>query len=323
VTAPQYDRYCTVTDREFEILSLSGDKDLPNKLTRSVIPCTHEIMPTCKGCGLKVKRSGLFPHLRRIQDPRCKTYLKLLLDAQGVLRKVPKGKKQKKSSQTNEEPEPMILRPSKSTPNFVMGLRESTDCNALKAFNPITHHFDDDQGNNTTEDGQRAPEAAEREPQAQEHSEDADEQDELDEAAACIAEDEHRLEPTRQPALSEGNPDNDPAPLDVAQAESEPEILEAQALCREAERSLENHPYITKYPGNIAGTVHASSSSTENQRYANQVGDTSQANPFAPFASKMEWDIAKWAKLRGASSTAFTELMGIAEVRSSYRQLHL
>jgi len=30
VTAPQYDRYCTVTDREFEILSLSGDKDLPN-----------------------------------------------------------------------------------------------------------------------------------------------------------------------------------------------------------------------------------------------------------------------------------------------------
>jgi len=121
VTTPQYDRYYTVTDCEFEILGLSGDKDLPNKLARSVIPCTAEIMPTCKGCGLKVKCSGLFPRLRRIQDPRCKTYLKLLLDAQGVLRRMPKGKKQKKSSQTNKEPEPMILSPSKSTPNFVMG----------------------------------------------------------------------------------------------------------------------------------------------------------------------------------------------------------
>jgi len=121
VTAPQYDRYYTVTDREFEILSLSGDKDLPNKLARSVIPCTAEIMPSCKECGLKVKHSGLFLHLHQIQDPRCKTYLKLLLDAQGVLRRMLKGKKQKKSSQTNEEPEPMILSPSKSTLNFMMG----------------------------------------------------------------------------------------------------------------------------------------------------------------------------------------------------------
>ena len=142
---------------------------------------------------------------------------------------------------------------------------------------------------NAAEDGQQAPQAAEGEQQAQEHSEEADEQDELDEAAACIAEDEHYLEPTCQPPHSEGNPDNNPAPLDVDQAESEPEISEALVLHREAERSLENHcPYITKYSGNTAGTVHASSSLTENQKYANQVGDTSQANLFAPFASKLE-----------------------------------
>jgi len=58
VTAPLYDQYCTVTDPEFEILGLSGDKDLPNKLVRSVIPCTAKIMHICKGCGLKVKHSG-------------------------------------------------------------------------------------------------------------------------------------------------------------------------------------------------------------------------------------------------------------------------
>jgi len=201
---------------------------------------------------------------------------------------------------------------------------ESTDRNALKAFNPITHYFNDDQGNNTAEDGQQAPEAAEEEQQAQEHSEKANEQNELDEAAASITEDEHCLEPICQPAHSEGNPDNDPAPLDVDQAESEPEISEAQTLRREAEHSLENHhPYITKYPGNTAGTVHASSSLIENQKYVNQVGDTSQANPFTPFASKLEWDISKWANLWRASLTAFTELMVIAEVCLSYHQLHL
>ncbi|KAG2124273.1 hypothetical protein BD769DRAFT_1628794 [Suillus cothurnatus] len=34
-------------------------------------------------------------------------------------------------------------------------------------------------------------------------------------------------------------------------------------------------------------------------------------NIYAPFASKLDWDIACWAKLRGSSSTAFTELVSI------------
>ena len=52
----------------------------------------------------------------------------------------------------------------------------------------------------------------------------------------------------------------------------------------------------------------------------------SQANPdtpnpaepnlFAPFRSKLDWDMARWAKLRGPSSTAFSELLAIDGVRS-------
>ena len=46
-------------------------------------------------------------------------------------------------------------------------------------------------------------------------------------------------------------------------------------------------------------------------------GDTSdlEANPFAPFLSKMEWEIARWVKLRGPGSTAFSELISIDGVR--------
>ena len=34
-------------------------------------------------------------------------------------------------------------------------------------------------------------------------------------------------------------------------------------------------------------------------------------NPWGPFNSKKDWEIARWAKLRGAGSTAFSELLAI------------
>jgi hypothetical protein len=36
-----------------------------------------------------------------------------------------------------------------------------------------------------------------------------------------------------------------------------------------------------------------------------------EANPFAPFLSKIESEIAQWAKLRGPGLTAFSELISI------------
>ena len=44
-------------------------------------------------------------------------------------------------------------------------------------------------------------------------------------------------------------------------------------------------------------------------------------NPYAPFLSKTEWEIARWAKLRGPGSTAFSELMGIDGVSQSILNL--
>ncbi|KAG1893712.1 uncharacterized protein F5891DRAFT_1131171 [Suillus fuscotomentosus] len=38
---------------------------------------------------------------------------------------------------------------------------------------------------------------------------------------------------------------------------------------------------------------------------------SSTANIYAPFPSRIDWDIAKWVKLHGPSSTAFTDLLGI------------
>ncbi|KAJ7181826.1 hypothetical protein C8R46DRAFT_834879, partial [Mycena filopes] len=40
--------------------------------------------------------------------------------------------------------------------------------------------------------------------------------------------------------------------------------------------------------------------------------------PYAPFASKTDWEVAKWAKLRGAGSTAFTDLLKVDALGLSY-----
>jgi len=34
-------------------------------------------------------------------------------------------------------------------------------------------------------------------------------------------------------------------------------------------------------------------------------------NPWAPFNSKKDWEVARWAKLRGVGSTAFSDLLAI------------
>lgn len=43
-------------------------------------------------------------------------------------------------------------------------------------------------------------------------------------------------------------------------------------------------------------------------------GEHDDMNPYAPFGSKLEWELGKWAKLRGPGETAFTELLKIEDV---------
>ena len=57
----------------------------------------------------------------------------------------------------------------------------------------------------------------------------------------------------------------------------------------------------------------------DNHRYLGEIGIQSNLNPYAPFTSKMDWEIARWAKLRGPSSIAFTELMSIEGVSQTLK----
>jgi Plavaka transposase len=72
--------------------------------------------------------------------------------------------------------------------------------------------------------------------------------------------------------------------------------------------------YTDKYPSSCAGKPLSHEESRDCSYRALLGGD----NPWAPFHSKKDWETARWAKLRGAGSTAFSELLAIDGV--SYSQ---
>ncbi|KAJ4483962.1 hypothetical protein J3R30DRAFT_3839006 [Lentinula aciculospora] len=71
-------------------------------------------------------------------------------------------------------------------------------------------------------------------------------------------------------------------------------------------------PYIVHYLDPRAGApIHSQSSfASENDQYSQRL-DGLNVNPWAPFISETDWRVAHWAKTRGPSSTALSELLAI------------
>ena len=76
-------------------------------------------------------------------------------------------------------------------------------------------------------------------------------------------------------------------------------------------------PTVAHYPGKRAGEVCAKGI-TVMQEYENALGGPS-GNPHSPFSSQINWELAKWGKLRGPSATSFTELLNIGGVSLASR----
>ncbi|KAF7336396.1 hypothetical protein MVEN_02188200 [Mycena venus] len=76
-------------------------------------------------------------------------------------------------------------------------------------------------------------------------------------------------------------------------------------------------PVIECFPSSLAGApLSDKRDATSEELYRSDI-QTSAKNPYAPFTSKTDWEIARWAKLRGSGSTAFTDLLKIDGVQES------
>lgn len=89
----------------------------------------------------------------------------------------------------------------------------------------------------------------------------------------------------------------------------------------QAEASVRRKTFIVRYPSETAGAPISDSAPVSNAHasYRNALecdDNTPEANVYYPFASRLDWQVARWAKLRGPGSTAFDDLLGIEEVRA-------
>ncbi|KAJ6461769.1 hypothetical protein C8R45DRAFT_841981 [Mycena sanguinolenta] len=89
-----------------------------------------------------------------------------------------------------------------------------------------------------------------------------------------------------------------------------------------ADDRFHQEPVIVKFPGERAGEAitekHAPSAEEQYSSALKESHNSNAANnPYTPFASKMDWEVGRWAKLRGSGSTAFTDLLKITGVREA------
>ncbi|KAG1748112.1 hypothetical protein EDB19DRAFT_1630396 [Suillus lakei] len=122
---------------------------------------------------------------------------------------------------------------------------------------------------------------------------------------------EHGWERPADPVQQDIDGGDDFENLDNSDALSQPHPAERQ----EAEAPLGHQPIVEKFPRRHAGAPVHHSRTTAFESYKNILQGAE--NVWAPFESRIDYEVAKWAKLRGSGSTAFSELLAIDGLREA------
>ena len=83
--------------------------------------------------------------------------------------------------------------------------------------------------------------------------------------------------------------------------------------------ALSQKLHVIKFPSLKAGQVYHQPSLGINETYDNNLHARGTNSIYAPFSSKLEWEIAQWAKNWGLSSTAFMVLLKIEGVSLQFQ----
>ncbi|KAH8091759.1 hypothetical protein BXZ70DRAFT_1040234 [Cristinia sonorae] len=110
----------------------------------------------------------------------------------------------------------------------------------------------------------------------------------------------------------------------------DPHDVSSQATRVRVEEALRSEITVVTYPSARAGApisesadnqqaidrdAHWQSQHPANTTYSELLGEGSQQNIYAPFDHEVDWLVARWAKLRGPGSNAFSELLDIPGVQ--------
>jgi len=249
---------------------------------------------TCHGCGKSVKRSGLYAHLRQSHNILCKAFLdELTLGEPSTV--FVNGQHQSASGETAAQITPSL------PPSTILDVSDVEVDTTGDFFGNYNDYSLEELGIQEDQDIEM-DNVAEVGPEAE--SPNADNLEDADDAAyeLLLAEEENSLEPPRTNCIDRNT---------KLESDAVDPIYAGPALRLRggAEEILQKRPFIVQFKEGHAGAVYNQGAQNENGHYQEAIGDPE--NPYAPFRSELEWNIARWAKLRGPSSTAFTELISI------------
>ena len=132
--------------------------------------------------------------------------------------------------------------------------------------------------------------------------------------------------PPLPPSQLHALPTSHPSTSDLSEARTS--IASAANCSSHAERNAaeataqKRKTHVVSFPLSTAAapmTTPLPPNTSTYQQYGAAIDDADLNNPYAPFTSRIDWQLARWAKLRGPGSTAFSDLLAIEEVRHARR----
>jgi hypothetical protein len=263
---------------------------------------------TACGCGLSFKASGLRCHQRQSVDIRCQTeHTRAQIDT---------------DCDTHED---MDIDPQSFVDEFLKNTSSSTRAEYAEfEVDPAGDFFGDYKDYFPEEFGMDYLDS---------NVSDNESECTIDEEEYILANNSELLEPERLPSLAPDSLVSSESPLpenlisdeavemDLTTAQN---IQKASRLRGGAEEVLQKRPFAVKFTKGKAGAVYTNQhvdGDNSNPSYKHKVTNAENPSLYSPFSSKLEWEIAHWAKIRGPSSTAFNELMEIEGVSIIYCQL--
>lgn len=253
-------------------------------------------MPVCNGCQGSFSENGYSRHLAQSRNPACVTIYE---EMQNYI----------------PHTQPPALGDDGHGPNTFVGDYFGTTADDLEW--PEGDGPDDGPENSNTGDDH-----AEQSNDLAELSDDhAEEEEEEAEAEGGVAEQERDWEPpiAEQPPVDEYAPMNEE---ELARAGDDHDNLNHAHRRHEVEMPLHAEgQHIVKFPLRSAGAKVSMQGDISSPRrhgfhsYHDQLHD-SKSCVWAPFTSHIDYEVARWAKLRGQGSTAFSDLLDIEGVRN-------
>ncbi|KAI0634264.1 hypothetical protein C8Q77DRAFT_1072903 [Trametes polyzona] len=103
---------------------------------------------------------------------------------------------------------------------------------------------------------------------------------------------------------------------DPIRLEEENPHRDARPAHSRVQHQLRTKTHAVPYPSPVAGApISRARERSAYEKYQTYI-DAANANPYAPFTSRIDWEVARWAKMRGPGSTAVSELLQIEELVS-------